>query len=95
MTHRSPRPSAPRASRARAHPGAARAWHASPLTVIGAVYVWLGIIVLFSIWVPETFPNLATAKQILNGNAITALAALSIIDPAVGAGLRPVRSPAS
>ena len=48
---------------------------------IGAVYVWLGIIVLFSFWVPETFPNLATAKQILNANAITALAALSITIP--------------
>ena len=43
---------------------------------IGAVYVWLGIIVLFSLWAPDTFPNLATAKQILNSNAITALAAL-------------------
>jgi ribose transport system permease protein len=48
---------------------------------IGAVYVWLGIIVVFSLWVPETFPNLATAKQILNANAITALAALSITIP--------------
>ena len=48
---------------------------------IGAVYVWLGIIVLFSLWVPETFPNLATAKQILNANAITALAAMSITIP--------------
>jgi ribose transport system permease protein len=48
---------------------------------VGAVYVWLGIIVLFSLWVPETFPNLATAKQILNANAITALAALSITIP--------------
>ena len=48
---------------------------------VGAVYVWLGIIVLFSVWVPETFPNLATAKQILNSNAITALAALSITIP--------------
>ena len=48
---------------------------------VGAVYVWLGIIALFAVWVPETFPNLATAKQILNGNAITALAALSITIP--------------
>ena len=48
---------------------------------IGAVYVWLGIVVVFSLWVPETFPNLATAKQILNANAITALAALSITIP--------------
>jgi ribose transport system permease protein len=48
---------------------------------IGAVYVWIGIIVLFSVWVPETFPNLDTAKQILNANAITALAAMSITIP--------------
>jgi ribose transport system permease protein len=48
---------------------------------IGAVYVWLGIIVVFSLWAPETFPSLATAKQILNANAITALAALSITIP--------------
>jgi ribose transport system permease protein len=48
---------------------------------VGAIYVWLGIIALFAVWVPETFPNLATAKQILNGNAITALGALSITVP--------------
>jgi ribose transport system permease protein len=48
---------------------------------VGAVYVWLAIIVVFSIWVPETFPNVTTAKQILNSNAITALAALSVTIP--------------
>jgi ribose transport system permease protein len=48
---------------------------------IGAVYVWLGIVVVFSIWVPDTFPTSATVKQILNANAITALAALSITVP--------------
>lgn len=48
---------------------------------VGAVYVWLAIIVVFSIWVPDTFPNLDTAKQILNSNAITALAALSVTIP--------------
>jgi ribose transport system permease protein len=48
---------------------------------IGAVYVWLAIILVFTVWVPETFPNLDTAKQILNSNAITGLAALSITIP--------------
>lgn len=48
---------------------------------VGAIYVWIAIIVVFSIWVPETFPNVATAKQILNSNAITALAALSVTIP--------------
>ncbi len=48
---------------------------------IGAVYVLLAIIVVFSIWVPETFPNVTTAKQIFNANAITGLAALSVTIP--------------
>jgi ribose transport system permease protein len=48
---------------------------------IGAVYVWLGIIVIFAFWASETFPHVATAKQILNSNAITGLAALAITIP--------------
>src|SRR5215210_7431726 len=48
---------------------------------VGAVYVWIAIIIVFSIWVPETFPRLDTAKQILNSNAITGLAALAITIP--------------
>jgi ribose transport system permease protein len=48
---------------------------------VGAIYVWVAIVVVFSIWVPETFPNVTTAKQILNSNAITALAALSVTIP--------------
>jgi ribose transport system permease protein len=48
---------------------------------IGAVYVWVAIVVVFSIWVPDTFPTMATVKQVLNANAITALAALSITIP--------------
>jgi len=48
---------------------------------IGAVYVWLAISLVFALWVPEQFANVATAKQILNANAITALAALAVIIP--------------
>jgi ribose transport system permease protein len=48
---------------------------------VGAIYVWVAIVVVFSIWVPETFPNVTTAKQVLNSNAITALAALSVTIP--------------
>ena len=39
------------------------------------------IIVIFSIWVPDTFPTWATAKQILNGNAVVAMLALSLLIP--------------
>jgi ribose transport system permease protein len=48
---------------------------------IGAVYVWALIAIVFAIWVPDRFPELATAKQILNANALTAMAALSIVIP--------------
>lgn len=48
---------------------------------IGAVYVLLLEIIVFSIWAPHTFPHLATVKQVLDSNAITALAALALIVP--------------
>jgi ribose transport system permease protein len=48
---------------------------------IGAVYVWLIIVAIFSIWIPHTFDNLPTVEQILNSNAVTALIALSLLVP--------------
>ena len=48
---------------------------------IGAIYVWAGIAVIFTIWVPDQFLTSATAKQILNANAMIALAALAITIP--------------
>ncbi len=48
---------------------------------VGAIYVWVVIIVVFSFWAPETFPQVATAKQVLNSNAITGLGALAIVIP--------------
>ena len=48
---------------------------------IGAVYVWLLIIVAFSVWVPDTFPTLDDGEQILNSNAVTGLIALSVVIP--------------
>ena len=29
---------------------------------IGAVYVWLGLVVVFSIWVPDTFPTIGDGE---------------------------------
>ncbi|MBV9448924.1 MAG: ABC transporter permease [Streptosporangiaceae bacterium] len=48
---------------------------------IGAVYVLVVICVVFSIWAPQTFPRVATIKQVLDNNAITGLAALALIVP--------------
>lgn len=60
---------------------AKRALHFLSFGNIGAVYVWAVIIVIFSIWVPDTFPTIETVKQVLNGNAVTALIALSLVIP--------------
>ncbi|CAM5256841.1 ABC transporter permease [Streptomyces aurantiogriseus] len=48
---------------------------------VGAVYVWLVIVVLFSVWAPETFPTTTTVRQVLNGNAVAGLVALSVVPP--------------
>jgi ribose transport system permease protein len=48
---------------------------------VGAVYVWLVIVVIFSVWAPDTFPTVITVKQILNGNAVAGLVALSVVPP--------------
>ncbi len=48
---------------------------------IGALYVLVVIVVIFGIWVPDTFLTQATLKQLVNGNAITAMAALALIVP--------------
>jgi ribose transport system permease protein len=67
---------------ARARPSAAKRIVAGlAFDRIGAVYVWAGIAIVFAIWVPDRFPQVATAKQILDANALTALAALAITIP--------------
>jgi ribose transport system permease protein len=48
---------------------------------IGVVYVWIGIIVVFSIWAPETFPTWSTVKSVLNQNAIAGIIALALVVP--------------
>ncbi len=48
---------------------------------VSALYLLLAIIVIFSITAPDTFPRTATISQVLNGNAVIGLAALSIVIP--------------
>jgi ribose transport system permease protein len=48
---------------------------------IGAIYVWIAIIIVFSIWAPDTFPTWQTAKTVLNQNAVSGLVALALIVP--------------
>jgi ribose transport system permease protein len=48
---------------------------------IGAVYVWLLIIVFFWWKVPVTFPTAATVQSILNNEAVTGIIAISLVVP--------------
>lgn len=48
---------------------------------IGAVYTLIGLAAIFAVLVPSTFLTWTTLTQILFGNAVTALAALSLIVP--------------
>ncbi|QLQ09470.1 MAG: ABC transporter permease [Nocardioidaceae bacterium] len=64
----------------RPNPGRAILHGLSPKRV-SALYVLVVIVLLFSFWVPETFPRMATVQQILNGNAVIGMAALSIVIP--------------
>jgi ribose transport system permease protein len=45
------------------------------------LYVWAALIILFSFWVPDTFPTTDNAKIIAGDQAITAMLALGIIIP--------------
>src|SRR5437016_1756767 len=77
-----PSPEAAPRSATRARPSlATRFTRGFAFDKIGAVYVWLALVVVFSVWIPSTFDTSATVKQVLNANAITALAALSITIP--------------
>ena len=49
--------------------------------LIGVVYVWIAIVVLFSLWAPDTFPTWTTVKSVLNQNAIAGLVALALVVP--------------
>jgi ribose transport system permease protein len=51
------------------------------VTNIGVIYVWIGIIIVFSLWAPDTFPTWATVKSVLNQNAIAGLIALALVVP--------------
>lgn len=51
------------------------------IDTLGGLWVLGIVIVVFSIWVPDSFPTMATLRSILNQNAITAIVALSLIVP--------------
>jgi ribose transport system permease protein len=58
-----------------------RVWSAVSYRNIGAVYVWIVLIIIFTAWKYSLFWHVQTAKTVLNQYSITGLAALSIVVP--------------
>lgn len=53
---------------------------------ISAVYIWLLLMVVFSVWVPETFLTSTTLKSVLAQESVTAMLAIGLVLP-LAAGL--------
>jgi ribose transport system permease protein len=53
--------------------------HALSFRNISALYVFVVIFVVFSLWVPETFPTWDTWKALLDSQAVTALLAVGLV----------------
>lgn len=45
------------------------------------LYIWAGVILLFSVWKPTLFPTNATATNIASSQAVTALLAIGLLIP--------------
>jgi ribose transport system permease protein len=73
-------PSPPPDHRGRS-PRVARALRMASPQQAGALYALVVISIWFSIQYPGTFPTMATVKDVLNGNAVTAIAALALVVP--------------
>ncbi|GAA1850609.1 ABC transporter permease [Pseudonocardia ailaonensis] len=56
-------------------------WAALGPQNIGAVYILALIVIAFCIYLPVSYPTLATVKQIANGYSLTAMAALALVVP--------------
>lgn len=56
-------------------------WSALGPRNIGAIYVWIVLIAIFAIWIPDLFLTSITFRRVLNEYAITGIAALSIVLP--------------
>ncbi|WP_439678385.1 ABC transporter permease [Embleya sp. MST-111070] len=50
-------------------------------TNVGVVYVEIAMVIVFSVWAPDTFPTMTTVRSVLNGMAVPGLMALALVVP--------------
>jgi len=61
--------------------GLAKVARALSPRLIGAVYLWIAIIIVFAVWAPAGFLQLDTATTILNQYAVSGIIALAAVVP--------------
>lgn len=69
-----------------APPARAGLVHRLGLDRLSGIYCWVILLVLFSVWLPDTFPTSSTVRSIGSNSAVTSLVALALILP-VACGL--------
>lgn len=58
-----------------------KAWRALSFTNISAIYLFVAIFVVFSLWIPERFLDGDVWRTLLDANAINALVAVALVIP--------------
>src|SRR5262249_40262006 len=48
---------------------------------ISAIYIFIAMFIVFSIWVPDTFLTMPTWRSLLSSNAITCIVAIGLCVP--------------
>lgn len=48
---------------------------------ISAIYIWIAMVILFSVLAPETFPTVDTVRIVLTDQAVTAVLAIGLVVP--------------
>jgi ribose transport system permease protein len=65
---------------------ATRIRRALSIRSIGAIYIFLALFAIFSLWVPDTFLTSTTWRTLLDDQAVTAIAAVALVLPLAAGG---------
>jgi ribose transport system permease protein len=63
-----------------------RVWQAASFQKISAVYIFIALFIIFSLWVPSTFLTSSTWRTLISDQSITCLAAIGLVVP-IAAGV--------
>jgi len=56
------------------------------LSRFSGIYIWILLVVIFSLWLPDTFATMQTLRSVADDQAVTSLVALALVVP-IAAGI--------